>query len=71
MKLIRGLVSGSISPNILKREVEVWIQEPKNDKFKNIKSENVLNLRELKERESLIGSSRLVIVEYVKGLSIL
>jgi hypothetical protein len=71
LRLIRGLVLGSINPLGLKGEVEVWMQQPDKTGFKNIKSGEISDLGILKQRESLFGSSRLIIVEFQKGKTIL
>ena len=71
LRLIKDLMSGKIIPEELKKEVEIWIQSPGKDFFKNIKSGETLTSEELKSRKIALGSTRLIMVEFVKSRSIL
>jgi hypothetical protein len=71
IKLIRGLVNGSVSPIELKRGIEVWVQQIGTNIYHNYVSNETSTFEVLKERESIIGDSRLIVVQFVKGKSIL
>lgn len=68
---IKGLIIGSITPNELKRDIEVWIQEKGLNTFRKSKSEETLTRDELNNRELIIGKSKLIKVEFVSGKQIL
>jgi hypothetical protein len=72
LKVIKGLISGFIKPEEIKSEVQIWMQEIGKELFRNIKSEETLTRKELDEY--LLTSrnkSRIIIVEFVKGKTIL
>jgi hypothetical protein len=63
-------MNGTIIPGEHKSEVEVWIQGYGKDLFKNIKSGETLTSEELKGRKIALGSTRLIMVEFVKTRNI-
>ncbi len=71
LRLIKQLIKGTITPEELKSEVEVWMRPIGKDFFKNIKSEETLTPGELNRRQLAIGATNLIKVEFVKGMRIL
>ena len=71
LRLIKQLIKGTITPEELKSEVEVWMRPIGKDFFKNIKSEETLTPGELNRRQLAIGASNLIKIEFVKGMRIL
>jgi len=71
MRLIKQLIKGTLKPEKLKKEVEVWMRPIGKDFFKNIKSEETLNAEELNSRELAVGVSKLIKVVFEKERTIL
>jgi hypothetical protein len=71
LAIIKRLIGGSIAHEELKKDVEIWMQESGKDLYKNIKSEETLTRVQLIERRLLFGKSRLIMLEFIKGKSIL
>ena len=71
LRKIRGLISGYVNPELLKNEIEVWIQDYQTDTFRRVKSEETLTREEINKRESKIENSKLIKVEFIAGKQIL
>ncbi len=71
LRLIKQLIKGTLKPEELKSEVEIWMRPIGKDFFKNIKYEETLTLGELNKRELAEGVSKLIKVEFVKAKTIL
>jgi hypothetical protein len=71
LRLIKQLIKGTVKPEELKSEVEIWMRVIDKEIFKNIKSEETLTLAELNKRELAVGVSKLIKVVYEKGRTIL
>ncbi len=52
-------------------EIEVWMQQYCKKDYTNTKTGETLDFAILKQREGRFGSSRLIIVSFVEGKSIL
>ena len=71
LRLIKQLIKGTLKPEELKSEVEIWMRVIGKEFFKNIKSEETLTDEELNKRELVVGVSKLIKVEFVRGSTIL
>lgn len=71
LRLIKQLIKGTVKPEELKSEIEIWMRVIDKEIFKNIKSEETLTLVELNKRELAVGVSKLIKVVYENGRTIL
>ena len=71
LRLIKGLIRGSITSVEPTSQIEIWIEEPGKDLFKNIQSGKILTREELDKRKLNGGNSKLIVMEFKKEISVL
>lgn len=71
LKLIKSILNGSVNSIELKKDVEVWIQEPGKDLFTDVKSGKILTRQDLDRHILKFTSQKFVKMEFVSSRTIL
>jgi len=71
LRLIKGLIRGSITSVEPTSQIEIWIEEPGKNLFKNIQSGKTLTREELKRWDLKCGSLKSIVMEFARWKTIL
>jgi hypothetical protein len=64
LRLIKGLIRGSIVSEELESQIEIWIEEPGKGLFKNIKSNEIITRMELNHKKLGVRCLRIIMVDF-------